>query len=108
MRVWLDDERDPTNPEIQARFGAHGDEVWVTTVEAAILTLEVGNVESISLDNDLGEGCAEGHKVAEWIEEQAFHGRIPPLDVFVHSANPVRAQDMRAAIVNARRFWHLT
>ena len=32
IRLWLDDERDPRTPEIQQRFGAAGDEVWVRTV----------------------------------------------------------------------------
>ena len=54
IKLWLDDERDPKNPIIQNLFGAEGDEVWVKTAYAAIQYLRQGNVESISLDHDLG------------------------------------------------------
>jgi len=42
LRVWLDDERDPTDPQVQRDFGAHGDEIWVKTAPEAIKMLEQG------------------------------------------------------------------
>jgi len=105
IHVWLDDERDPTEPAIQRGSGARGDEIWVKTVPEAIALLQQGNVASISLDNDLGEGLEEGYKVADWIEEAAFNGEIQPIELKVHSANPSRADYMRKAFESIKRFW---
>lgn len=105
MRVWLDDIRDPTSPTIQQGYGASGDEVWVKTVAEALDLLRTGKVKWISLDHDLGEGEPEGHEVSNWIEENAFHGTLDRLDVYVHSDNTVEAPKMRQAIRNANRFW---
>ena len=54
MRIWLDDNRDPTDPKIQIKYGAKGDEVWVKTTKEAKELLLTGQVESIAFDNDLG------------------------------------------------------
>ena len=54
MKVWLDDLRNPLDPYYQKKYGAAGNEVWVKSVEEAITLLKKGEVESISLDNDLG------------------------------------------------------
>jgi len=112
MKIWLDDIRNPTEEYYQIHYGACGDEVWVKTVEEAILLLEAGGVESISLDNDLGDGQREGYEVACWIEEQAFQtrynsspGLLKPLQIFAHSDNSVANPKMRQAIANAYRFW---
>jgi hypothetical protein len=105
MRVWLDDIRDPKNVFIQERYGSHGDEIWVKTVDEAIELLKTGKVESISLDNDLGDGVKEGYHVADWLEEQAFIGSIPELDINVHSDNTVAKERMLQAIRSAYRYW---
>lgn len=106
IKLWLDDERDPKNPEIQSKFGAEGDEVWVKSAGTAIQYLKQGNVESISLDHDLGSGCGTGMDVAKWIEEQAFHGTLPRLWWAVHSMNPVGRKDMTRAMKKAEEFWN--
>jgi len=59
ISLWLDDERDPTNPDIQNGFGSLGNEIWVKTAPEAIDILSGGNVTSVSLDHDLGEPEAE-------------------------------------------------
>ncbi|MBP8301176.1 MAG: hypothetical protein KA020_12480 [Planctomycetes bacterium] len=110
IRLWLDDERDPADPGIQARFGASGDEVWVRTVPEAIAVLDQHgtDVVSVSLDNDLGIPGTEneGFRVARVIEERAALGQsAPPAELKVHSANPVRREEMLAAFANARRYW---
>ncbi len=110
IRLWLDDERDPRDPVIQQRFGAHGDELWVRTVEQAIdvLTREGAAVVSVSLDNDLGIPGSEneGFRVARFLEQRAGEGVAPPPpELKVHSANPVRRDEMLAAFANARRYW---
>jgi hypothetical protein len=105
VRVWLDDLRDPRLPHIQAGYGSRGDEVWVKTVPEALALLRTGAVCWISLDNDLGEGEAEGYEVACFIEQAAWSGALEPLEVHAHSDNCVAGPRMRAAIDNARRYW---
>lgn len=79
---------------------------WVKTAWQAIAHLQRGNVESVSLDHDLGlERAGTGVDVAKWIEEQAFHGNLPRLRWRVHSQNPIGARNMRQALLNAERFW---
>lgn len=106
IKLWLDDERDPSAPNIQNHFGAEGDEVWVKTAAVAISYLRQGNVISISLDHDLGPASAgTGMDVAKWIEEQAFHGKLPRLSWSVHSMNPVGKKNMMRAMLRADEFW---
>lgn len=59
------------------------------------------NLDLISLDHDLGEGPT-GYDVAKWMEEQVLvHGR-KPIQIEVHSANPVGRDNILAA---ARSMW---
>ena len=95
MKVWLDDVR-PMPPT----YDTH-----VKTPDEAIALLKTGEVTLISLDHDLGENVGTGYDVAKWIEEAAYHNAIIPLDVRVHSANPVGARRMREAISSANRMW---
>ena len=105
ISIWLDDERDPTDPAIQAAFGAIGNEVWVKTAEAAISLLATEEVSRISLDNDLGPAEAgEGRDVARFIEESAFMGRPSvPQSVRIHTMNPIARSEMVRAIAAAER-----
>lgn len=92
--VYLDDER--TTPE-----------GWVRTysVPETIELLKKGGVTHLSLDNDLGEGQLEGRHVAGWIEFQTKDDpTFEPPDIQVHSANPVAASWMKAAIANIIRY----
>ncbi len=89
---------------------ALGDEDWVLTVPDAIelLLREGANVVSVSLDNDLGIPGSEneGFRVTQFLEQRAAEGvAAPPAEMKAHSANPVRAQEMRQAFANARRYW---
>jgi hypothetical protein len=59
MRIWLDDLREPPDEGW----------VWVKTIEEATNLLANGQVESLSLDNDLGEGFPEGRRLALWMAE---------------------------------------
>jgi hypothetical protein len=106
VKLWLDDERDPTNIFIKENFGSSGDEVWVKTVEEAKDIISKGNVSSISFDNDLGEGNTEGRELAKWIEEEAYFKRIPKLQWRVHSMNNVAGPEILRAMNNADRFWN--
>jgi len=96
MKLWLDDAR--TAPEGW---------VHVTTTEECIAKLATGEVEMVSLDNDLGwlidDGyiysgerrlAPEGYTVVEWMVEN----NVWPEWVSVHSNNVVAAKHMQQMI----------
>lgn len=96
VRMWLDDER-----RMPEGFNLH-----VRTAKDAIEAIKSGRVRKVSLDHDLGDpGFGTGYDVAKFIEESAFNGSISPLQVSVHSANPVGAKNIKRCIDNAMRFW---
>jgi len=96
MKVWLDDER--KMPE--------GFDIHVFTAREAITLLATGKVTFISLDHDLGdEKNGTGYDVACYLEEAAFSETIGPLQVQIHSANPVGRMRMQQAIENAKIYW---
>jgi hypothetical protein len=83
-----------------------GWDVSVPTAPEAITLLATGLVSAISLDHDLGPvEAGTGYDVARWIEEAAHDGRIPRLEWTLHTDNPVGRDRMRAALINADRFW---
>ena len=89
MKIYLDDLR-----EIP-------DSSWtlIRTVEECQELLIKGDVDTISMDNDLGWGYTEGRKLADWMEET---GNWPNKECFAHSANPVARAYMQQII--DRRF----
>ena len=99
IKVWLDDER-PAPPG------------WthVITPGDAITLLKKGNVEEISLDNDLGLDAYvppnQGKHVANWIEQGAIEGTLAPIKVKIHTQNPIAKEQMKAALRNAYKAWH--
>jgi len=82
--MWLDDVR-------PAPEGWH----HVYTVEEAQQFMKDNSVSHASLDNDLGEGLAEGRDLALWMAEHNFW---PSQHISIHSANPV-AVDYMSGIV---------
>ena len=106
ISLWLDDERDPTDPTIQQYFRATGYEVWVKTAHEAIELLKTGRVTRISLDHDLGpESAGTGMDVAKWIEENAFSGNLKRLRWSLHSQNPIGIRNMAIAMRKADKYW---
>lgn len=67
---------------------------WVTSVPEVIDHLISGEVEAISLDNDLGPFIDEGAKVLDFMAEN----NIWPDMIVLHSANNVAVATMRADI----------
>lgn len=96
MKIWLDDERPmPLGFDYHAR-----------TAHEAIELLEAGGVTTISLDHDLGdEQNGTGYDVACYIEQAAYNGMFAPIEVTIHSANPVGRDRMQQALDRAREFW---
>ena len=106
IRLWVDDERDPSDPKIQQLFKSKGNEIWAKNQQEAISYLEKGNVEYISLDCDLGENGGRGYKVAEWIEEKAYNKTLLPIDWDIHSQNPVESLKATQALIKADIYWN--
>ncbi len=95
IRVWLDDKRPMPK----------GFDVFAMTAPEAIRYLETEEVSIVSLDHDLGAENGTGYDVATYIEKRAHNRTLPRLEWHVHSANPVGAARMRAALESADRFW---
>jgi hypothetical protein len=95
MKIWLDDER-PMPPG----FDCH-----VKTAAGVIELLAVGGVTALSLDHDLGDDGGTGYEVACYIEQGAYNGTLSPVEVTIHSANPVGRERMEKAIRKAQSFW---
>lgn len=97
ISIYLDDER-PTPDGYIRTF----------SVDETIKLIEEndGNVEFLSLDNDLGIGVEEGQKVLEWIEEKAHFNQIAPIPyIIIHTQNPVAADRMMSIRYNAWKSW---
>lgn len=96
MKIWLDDER-PMPPA----FDCHA-----RTAQEAIDLLTAGGVTAISLDHDLGVvENGTGYDVACYIEQAAYSGTLAPIEVIIHSANPVGRARMEQAIVKSCIYW---
>lgn len=97
IKIFLDDVR--STPEGYVR-------TYTAEETIEMIKRHDGNIRCVSLDNDLGIGYTEGREVMKWIEEQAHEGTIKPIfQLIIHSANPVAQDEMKAARLNAYRFW---
>ena len=96
MRVWLDDERPmPEGYDFHAR-----------TAGELIELIRQGNVSAVSLDHDLGSiENGTGYDVAKFIEQGAFEASVNPIELTVHSANPVGSENIKRSFKNSRSFW---
>ncbi len=67
-----------------------------------------GNVEAVSLDNDLGLGTGpmtEGRHVLDWIEDQVANGSIDRFDIQIHTQNSQARQVMEVVRERVYRRW---
>jgi len=93
MRVFLDDERVAPDGWRQVRWP-----------EEAIVLLESGGVQELSLDHDLGDDeHGTGYDVLLWIEEAVATRGFAPPRIRVHSANASARQKMEAAVQAIQR-----
>ena len=108
MRIWLDDERDPNDEDVQKTFPSakNGPWTWLKTVEDVLHYLNRDEVDFISFDNDLGEGNQEGRVLAGIIEERAFNGSMRPIRWEIHSQNVIGTDSIANAMTNADKFWN--
>ncbi len=93
MMVFMDDARE--TPDGWAR---------TYTVEQTIAALRSRTITHLSLDNDLGEGQAEGYHVLDWLEETVYNDSTFPMpEVTIHSSNASRVEYMKRALKNIER-----
>jgi len=96
MKLWIDDLRPmPDTFDVHAK-----------TASEAIEILKRGKVTHASFDHDLGEEeNGTGYDVASWVDNAASEKTIPPFTWTIHSANPVGAANIRAALTHASKLW---
>jgi hypothetical protein len=102
INIWLDDERKPNNNIIPCS-GSCSNWTWIKDAKTCIEAVETGNVRIISLDHDLG-GELTGYDVAKHIEQLCYEGKIRCPVWNVHSQNPIGAQNIKAAMINAKYY----
>ena len=95
MKVFLDDVRNPPN----------GGWVCIRSVAEAIMLIDEGVVEVMSLDHDLGDTEHDpewtGNTVVNYIERKvAEDDTYNPPNLMIHSANPIGRMNMQAGIAN--------
>jgi hypothetical protein len=100
LKVFLDDIRIPSDV-----YPNESNWVTVTTASECIDMLTKNHVDVLSLDHDLGDDSdGTGYDVLRWLEEQVYmHDYEAPLDIRVHSANPVGRARMLSAITSIKR-----
>lgn len=95
IKIWLDNER-----PIRSPYNFHA-----KTANEAIERIRQGDVSSISLDHDLGDGNGTGYDVAKFIEEGAINGTVKRMTLAVHTPNPAGRVNICAALRNAVKSW---
>ena len=70
----------------------------------AIVYLQSGNVEIISLDHDLGENCGNGKDVLNWIMDRVINNGFVPPEILIHTDNPAEHLPMKRT---AERIWEI-
>jgi hypothetical protein len=93
MKLWVDDIRDPL------KFVGKG-WVWAKNYSIAIDYLQMGGIEEVSLDHDLGDFDAlgreyTGYDIVIWMAENDVW---PPNGARSHSANPIGRERIEAVI----------
>lgn len=99
-KLFLDDERFP------AKFREQKFDDWlvIRTMTMAIWHIQnLGMPYAMSLDHDLGNNQPTGFDFVKWLVNQDMDGAIDLSDcseIYVHSQNPVGAENMRAYLNN--------
>lgn len=96
--LYLDDEREPKTDK---------DWVIVRSYDAFVETIEKqGLPAEMSLDHDLGEDSQSGYACAKWLVERCLDEGwdLAPVDINVHSANPVGAENIRSLLGRFQQF----
>ncbi len=94
VRIFLDDVRNTPEGFIRT---------YSVVDTTNLLINHAGEVDELSLDNDLGEGVPEGRVVCIWLAERQYGygiNNLWPKKISIHSANPVARQYMRDTLLH--------
>jgi len=89
------------------KYGSHFVLYHVYTAQEAIKLLQMMSFNYIFLDHDLGgqiyvqSGDGTGYEVALWLMNNKYIELNTNVQVFIHSYNPVGAQNMKNVLPNA-------
>ncbi len=92
MKLFVDDQRDPE------------DSTWVVarTYEDAVRQLTAGDVDKLSLDNDLGAYDHDGIDVARWMVDH-LEAAAWPATIYIHTNNALMREEMFSLLRSAPR-----
>jgi hypothetical protein len=107
-RLFIDDERDPrdvTWGKTWQENAMYRDDDWIIArnwFDVIDIAVSLGFPETISFDHDLGKDELTGYDIAKRLCEMIMDGVQIPDDFryFVHSKNPVGAENIRAYMYN--------
>ena len=107
--LWLDDARDPFDPEVDwlvfSPIGRNVKTIWVKDYDSFVEYIENNKLpDGICFDHDLGEGNS-GYDCVNWLINYCMDNgcKFPPAGF--QSANPVGRENMMAKIENFRKIW---
>lgn len=97
--LWLDDERDPTDPRWHAYFPIESPNVvWVQTYAQFTDWITAHSIpDAICFDHDLGDGPS-GMDAAKWLTEYCMRHRLKLPRWTIQSANPIGKQNITALL----------
>ena len=102
--LWLDDERDPSDPRWHANFPiSHSTVVWVKSFDEFVQWISRNGIPgAICFDHDLGEGPS-GFDAAKWLTEYCLDNgiRVPAWNI--QSANPIGKENIIALLKSFER-----
>ncbi len=99
IKIYLDDER--STPEGWNRFYTAEELIFFLDDD---LRSHLDNIETISLDHDLGDGKKTGYNFLLWLEEKVHEDPTFPIpEIVIHSANPVGRANMARVLQSIER-----
>lgn len=105
--IWLDDIRNPK--KFLNNYNDYDEVIWVHNFDEFVKNIKSNNIEniSISFDHDLGEDLS-GYDCAKFLVNYCLDYNIElPKNIYIHSANPVGAENIKKLIENYRKFRNL-
>lgn len=102
--IWLDDERDPSDPKWHSYFPIRSPSVvWVKTFEEFCQWITSNSLpEAICFDHDLGE-AQSGMDAAKWLTEYCLRtdSKLPAWNI--QSANPIGKRNISSLLTSFER-----
>ena len=109
--LWLDDIRDPFDPNLRwvhdtmcvEKFNPGDTIVWCRTYDTFVDEVKDQMPDVVCFDHDLGDGKT-GYDAAKWLIDYCLEtGKLPP-KVYSQSSNPVGRENILGLISNFKTF----